>query len=300
MSYLPFGQPGRFYRGNLHTHSTRSDGRLDPAEVVAAYRERGYDFLALTDHFMARFGFPITDTREFQTADFTTLLGAELHAPQIESGELWHILADGLPLDFAPSPPDETGPMLAARAAAAGAFVGIAHPAWYTLMLSDALALESAHAVEVYNNNCSMEDDRGESFHLYEMLLAKGRRLLAYAADDAHFHLNQPDAFGGWVQVWAEHLTPEAILAGLKAGRFYSSQGPELRSISVEADQITIECSPCQVVIVSGSSPHAAVERSSDITQCTLRVPPRMGPYLRVSLVDAVGKRAWSNPIWRE
>jgi hypothetical protein len=300
MLHLPFGQSGRFYRGNLHTHSTRSDGRLEPAAVVATYRERGYDFLALTDHFMARFGFPITDTREFRTADFTTLLGAELHAPQIETGEVWHLLGVGLPLDFAPPQPDETGPMLAVRAAAAGAFVGLAHPAWYTLMLSDALSVESAHAVEVYNNNCSVEDDRGESFHFYEMLLAKGRRLLAYAADDAHFHPNQPDAFGGWVRVWAEDLAPEAILAGLKAGHYFSSQGPELHSINLEDDQITIECSPCQVVIVSGSSPHAAVQRGSDITQCTLRLRPRMGPYLRVSIIDAAGKRAWSNPIWRE
>ena len=82
MHSLPFQQPGRFYRGNLHTHSTRSDGGLSPAAVVASYRERGYDFLALTDHFLATYGFPIVDTREFRTDRFTTLIGAELHAPK--------------------------------------------------------------------------------------------------------------------------------------------------------------------------------------------------------------------------
>ena len=70
---LPFSLPGRFYRGNLHTHSTRSDGRLEPEEVIGRYRERGYDFLALTDHFMERFDYPITDTRDLRTA--------ELHHP---------------------------------------------------------------------------------------------------------------------------------------------------------------------------------------------------------------------------
>lgn len=299
MRQLPFSGSGRFYRGNLHTHSTRSDGALDPAAVVAAYRDRGYDFLALTDHFLAGFDFPITDTREFRSDDFTTLLGAELHAGQIETGEVWHILAVGLPLDFAPTQPDETGPALAARAAGTGAFVGIAHPAWYTLMLDDALALESAHAVEVYNENCVVENDRGESWHLYEMLLARGRRLLAYAADDAHFQPNLLDAFGGWVQVWAEERSPEALLAALKAGQYYSSKGPELRGISIEGDRATISCSPCQTVMVTGSSPQAVVERGEGITDCTLWVPGYIGPYLRVTVVDAMGKRAWSNPIWR-
>jgi histidinol phosphatase-like PHP family hydrolase len=59
----PFAASGRFYKGNLHTHSTRSDGAREPADVCAAYRDAGYDFLALTDHFLEKFGFPITDTR---------------------------------------------------------------------------------------------------------------------------------------------------------------------------------------------------------------------------------------------
>src|SRR5436190_23781467 len=93
MNQLPFGKPGRFYRGNLHTHTTLSDGLLSPADVCAFYRTGGYDFLAVTDHFLARYGFPITDTREFRCEGFTTLLGAELHTGRTELGHLWHILA---------------------------------------------------------------------------------------------------------------------------------------------------------------------------------------------------------------
>src|SRR5262245_31457127 len=37
-------------RGNLHAHTTFSDGRRPVEEVVARYREMGYDFLAITDH----------------------------------------------------------------------------------------------------------------------------------------------------------------------------------------------------------------------------------------------------------
>jgi len=37
-------------KGNLHTHTTFSDGRRPIDEVIARYRELGYDFLAITDH----------------------------------------------------------------------------------------------------------------------------------------------------------------------------------------------------------------------------------------------------------
>ena len=37
-------------RGNLHAHTTFSDGIRSPAALVAEYESRGYDFLAITDH----------------------------------------------------------------------------------------------------------------------------------------------------------------------------------------------------------------------------------------------------------
>ena len=43
---LKGGEGGRFFRGNLHCHSKRSDGLVEPEEVVAAYREAGYDLFA--------------------------------------------------------------------------------------------------------------------------------------------------------------------------------------------------------------------------------------------------------------
>ncbi|MFL5975657.1 MAG: PHP domain-containing protein, partial [Solirubrobacterales bacterium] len=69
---------GRFWRGNLHCHSNRSDGHWAPERVAAAYRDAGYDFIALSDHFEKRYGWSITDTRALRTRDFTTLIAAEL------------------------------------------------------------------------------------------------------------------------------------------------------------------------------------------------------------------------------
>ncbi len=307
MLRLPFDKPGRFYRGNLHTHSTRSDATIDPPEVCRRYRERGYDFLAITDHFLARYDWPITDTTAYRTDDFTTLIGAELHVPEIASGAPWHIVAVGLPHDFAPPTEGESGPAIAARAAEAGAFVGIAHPHWYNLTFAEALAVEAAHAVEVYNETCLQLNDRGDSWYMSDLLSNHGRRLSAYAADDAHFK-ERPDAFGGWVQVRAASLEPAALLAALKAGHYYSSQGPTLENIAIAGNSVTVQCSPAQAIYISGRT---GTVRKGDrtmsgfrsrfgdgITEAIFPLDAFTGSWCRITVLDATGKRAWSNPIW--
>lgn len=297
MLNLPFSLPGRFYKGNLHTHSTRSDGRLEPEAVIAAYRERGYDFLALTDHFMERFDFPITDTRPLRTPDFTTILGAELHAPAIADGALWHIVAIGLPLDFAPPQPDETGPELVARADQAGAFVGIAHPAWYGVTLADAQSLHHAHAVEIHNEGHTVDSDRGNGWYLADVLANCGRRLLAYAADDAHFG-DRPDHFGGWVHVRAENLDPDTLLAALHAGHYYSSTGPQIHDVRIEDSKIRVQCSPVRSIFVGGRGSVARYKHGDGLTEAEFPLDPFLSAYARITVLDANAKRAWTNPIW--
>ena len=43
---------GTYKKGNLHTHTTWSDGMHTPKETAEHYRSQGYDFLALTDHWV--------------------------------------------------------------------------------------------------------------------------------------------------------------------------------------------------------------------------------------------------------
>ncbi|MAS42576.1 MAG: phosphotransferase [Rhodobacteraceae bacterium] len=301
-----FAAPGRFWRGNLHAHSTLSDGALPPGEVCRRYAAEGYDFLALTDHFIGRFGYPITDTKPFRSDTFTTLLGAEIHSGAMTNGELWHILAVGLPADFAPGdapgfvpvPGQETGPAIAARARAAGAFVAIAHPQWSGLTLEDARSLEAAHAVEVYNHGCFAGADRADGFHMLDLLLSEGRDLSAVATDDSHF--TEPDHFGGWVMVKAEENSPEALLAALKRGEHYSTQGPELRGIDVGSASIRVECSAAVSVIVQGAGSAARALHGESMTRAEVPLGRlETSPWLRVTVVDRAGKRAWSNPMRR-
>jgi hypothetical protein len=307
MRIAPFSTPGRFWRGNLHTHCDASDGALPAAEVVEAFKRAGYDFLQLSDHFLERYDWPITDTRAFRSNNFTTLIGAELHAMGTEVGELWHILAAGLPLDFAAPTREETGPELAARARAAGAFVAIAHPAWSQLRIGDGRALASAHAVEIYNHGCAVETDRGDGFYLLDELLGEGRRLTAIATDDAHFKNGDYDAFGGFVEVKAESLDPEALLAALKAGQFYSSQGPRLIDVAVTPQEVVVVCSPVHSIALLTGTSRALSKVGRHVTSATFEIAnvqkqawadPGTPKWFRIAVVDAAGRRAWTNPIW--
>ena len=106
-----FSNPGKFLRGNIHTHSNLSDGALSAEEVCRRYKNNGYDFLSLTEHFLGQYDYPIADTKPFRDESFMTIIGAELHSGSMENGELWHILAVGLPKDFKPSNSPEFHPI---------------------------------------------------------------------------------------------------------------------------------------------------------------------------------------------
>jgi hypothetical protein len=301
MSVETFAAPGQFYRGNLHTHSTLSDGKLDAEEVCKRYRERGYDFICLSDHFMPHYNYPIADTRPFRTNSFTTILGAECHAPATEQGEKWHILAVGLPLDFAPNAENESGPEIAQRCLDAGAFVALPHPEWYALTAGDAASIPGAHAVEVYNHTSQVLNARGGGSYYLDDILNTGRRINALACDDAHWVAGEDqnrDAFGGWVMVKAEANEPESLVESLKKGHYYSSQGPRIDSVTAGAGSLMVETSPCLQISLVGRGSRNEKLSGTDITSAQLSLEKFRGDWCRIVVIDHAGKIAWSNPIY--
>ncbi|MEM9104123.1 MAG: CehA/McbA family metallohydrolase [Pseudomonadota bacterium] len=300
-----FAAPGRFFRGNLHTHSNRSDGVLSAEEVCRRYKTQGYDFIALTDHFIGRYDFPITDTKPFRDNQFTTILGAEIHSGAMNNGEIWHILAVGLPEDFERSnTPDfrvldgqETGPEIARRAREAGAYVAVAHPQWSGMSLDDARSIDAAHAIEIYNHGCAVGSDRADGFHVLDLLLTEGRRLNLCATDDSHFA--EADHFGGWVMVKAQENHPDSLLQALKDGHSYSSQGPEFRNIAWNSASVEVESSSVASVIVQGRGSATSAVHGEAMTRTQVPLGRLADlPWLRVTLVDHAGRRAWCNPVW--
>jgi hypothetical protein len=296
-----------WFRGNLHCHSNRSDGEASPEVVAAAYRDAGYHFIVLSDHFEAEYGWRVTDTREFRDDGFTTIPGAELSSGNWEDRACYWITAAGLPLDFAPPPPNNHAEAIT-RARDCGAFVTLLHPGLNNLPLAgvtDLPGFSAIHAVELYNHNLATGagTDRANGAYLLDGLLEQGHRLLLNAGDDAHFH-RSTDRFGGWVEVLSPELTPESLLEALKAGRYFSTQGPRLESLRIDRDRLYVRTNEVATIAVTGSgaqwqdgSEHIAAPHPS-MTEAEFDLTPFHGSYCRVIAIDHAGKCAWSNPIW--
>ena len=291
------------YRGNLHGHSTHSDGRNSPADVVRLYRDAGYHFTCLSEHYWSNPRFcaaTLNDASALDRDDFITLLSAELHChgKLYDCDGLWHIVANGLPPGFAIAGETETGPELVSRAVAAGAYVTIAHPEWYSLTDAEAQALAEAgaHGVEIYNHASAIYAARGGGRATVDYLLHQGFPIHITATDDSH---DIPrDAFGGWVMVAARDLTSDAILAALKAGDFYASTGPDILSITRDGTVIEIETSPVQRIILAADKHHAEPVAGDGITRARFDLKKFDPAFVRIVAIDARGRSAWSNPYW--
>ena len=79
---------GNWYKGNLHMHTTLSDGKLDPVEAISVYREAGYDFIAITDH--RKVG------HLWQDDSFLILPGVEWDTGDAVHMPVYHILGIGM------------------------------------------------------------------------------------------------------------------------------------------------------------------------------------------------------------
>jgi hypothetical protein len=99
-------------------------------------------------------------------------------------------------------------------------------------------------------------------------------------------------------------LDPEAIVECLKAGRYYSTQGPELRGMILDGGRLRVETSEAYAISLTtaGDRWQSGAERHGDdgqpITEAEFDLAPFRGSYCRVIVVDEAGSRAWSNPVW--
>jgi predicted metal-dependent phosphoesterase TrpH len=184
-------------KGNLHTHTTFSDGRLPIDEVVGRYRELGYDFLAITDH----------DDRIDEEYWF-----------RIPAGDDRMLVLPGVEIDYRP-----LGQHVGKVSGDEETLYVLNHPARYALTVDQTLRRIRAisrdglpiHAVEI--------TDTGVYQAEYDVDLIG---LPKIATDDAH---RREDFGRAWVEVDAAR-SPDAILRAIKAGEFAVGFSGERRS----------------------------------------------------------------------
>ena len=212
MNLLPSKNSTSYYKGNLHGHSNHSDGALKPNEVINEYKNLGYDFTCLSEHLWKGEKFAnevVLDTTNLNENNFIVIPSAELHCKgkKYVNNGLWHIVANGLPVDFTCADDKERAPEMIQRAIDSGAFVTIAHPEWYKLTFDECMSVSHAHGVEIYNHSCHIEAARGFGTATVDYLLQENKKIFLTATDDSHFRM--PDAGGGWVMVASDNLNEQ-------------------------------------------------------------------------------------------
>lgn len=88
-----FPEGGNWYKGNLHSHTTNSDGKLTPAQSVQAQKEHGYSFVCFSEH-----DFYTDNRKEFDCEDFIVLPGLEASTYLIDTTGIERI-PDGISLE---------------------------------------------------------------------------------------------------------------------------------------------------------------------------------------------------------
>ncbi len=291
----PFTRSGTWFKGNLHTHSTNSDGLYSPEQVIEFYRSRGYHFLSFTEHRNLTPASRIAD-------DFQVISGVEIDATDPKAG-YYHMI--GLGMKALPSynfgevvPMNETARLIREQ----GGKSFLCHPYWSCQMSKDLIGLEGCFGVEIWNGACEAWDCKGLSVVHWEDMLNAGMHLWGLATDDCHWWAGRQDAGLGWVWVKAAELSEEAILEALEQGYFYASSGPTMEDIRLENDEITVRCSPVKAIDIIGSglfrSRRELAAPGKTITEAKLSGDMSTIKYIRVACLDFEGNWAWSNPIF--
>lgn len=286
-----FREDGIWRKGNLHTHTTLSDGQRSVEESAALYRAAGYEFIAITDHHKCHPG--------GEAEGLLLLAGVELHNNSFrQPRRCYHITGIGIQQPVEMEPNGDPQEMIR-RIKEAGGFVTLAHPAWSLMTYEEVDALEGLDAIEIWNGVSGVYSGRGDSSAYLDVLAARGKLMPMTAVDDTHYY--QGDLYSGFVRVKIRECTREAILEALRTGQFYASQGPELHQITVEEGRITAETSPLKKIVFYSDSfyaPGRTVEAPEGgfLTEASY-TPSRWDHVVRVEGVDAEGKRVWSNYI---
>lgn len=111
-----------------------------------------------------------------------------------------------------------------------------------------------------------------------------------------------------WIVVRAERLAPETIVAALQKGSFYASNGITLEDYAVNANKISITIK--QTTRRYGPPPVTRfltrfIGKGGRILAEVAGLNPRYTirgdeAYVRVSIIDSNGQRAWTQPIFLE
>lgn len=278
---------GKWLRGNLHTHTTRSDGARPQQDVIDDYAARGYGFLALSDHDVYT---SHEDYRKLNARGMILIPGNEVSAggPHIQ-----HV-----------NPDRRVDPVVPRQAVLdqirnSRGFSIVNHPNWGSAFEHCSIAQMSEWVgyagIEIYNGVISRLQGSPYATNRWDQLLSRGRRVWGFANDDSHAAVGDVEL--GWNVAYVTQPTCDNIVEALENGRFYASTGVTIDSINVDQAKraITIEAKNAHRIVASHQ--HGQRIATVDGNKMELIVPAN-SQYVRFECWGAGEKFAWTQPFW--
>jgi predicted metal-dependent phosphoesterase TrpH len=301
----------RWYKGNTHTHTINSDGDSTPDEVVRWYRERGYNFLVLSDHNY------LTEVdglnAVFGAANKFIVIKGEEVSDKFQEKPI-HLNGLNIKQVVEPQRGDSVASVIQNNVNAIRKVEGVPHvnhPNFYwAIGANDLKAIKNLRLFEVYNGHPQVNNLGGGGMPgleaMWDDILSAGMVLYGIAVDDAHNFKTpgdktKPTPGHGWVMVRAASLGAGEILRALEQGDFYASTGVTLRDYSASGSEIKIDIA----------------EESRSQSKYTVQFIGRWGKilkevttnpavyafkgdefYVRAKVIESNGKVAWTQPVF--
>jgi len=291
----------KWYKGNLHTHTTLSDGDSPPEKVIAWYHEHEYDFLAVTDHNLIM---PIEPYKNLAGEDMLLISSNEV-SDKFGKASV-HILALGLTdTTLQPTGGDSLLDTLQKNIDSinrAGAVPVIAHPNHrWSFTDFEMLQLTDYNLFEVLNAHPGVNNFGGgghpSTEEIWDRILSSGRIIYGIGTDDMHKLASYPGK--SWVMVKADDLSEKAILSSLKKGDFYVSTGVILEEYNITPQGVRLKLPSagptCYTTFFIGQNGRIL---KTDLSFEPVYYFSGMETYIRVKVVDSNGLQLLTQPIF--
>jgi hypothetical protein len=231
---------GRWYRGDLHTHSMYSNGDSPVADVIANAESLGFDFFALADHDNSMNGTPSHwFDPDYYSENMVLLYGVEWTSSRGHAN-IW--AAYPFPYDDLWKANRENDLQRAVRVAHGhNALFSINHPGAFFCCPWEYGVTDGIDSIEVWNCMYRLPNfNQWTIRHFWDDVLKSGHRIPGVGGSDTHHLVNWQSALFGhgnpttWVYAGAS--TAESILAGIRTGRVSISYASSAVRLDFTAD----------------------------------------------------------------
>ena len=274
-------------KGNLHAHTTASDGEREHQEVIDDYIQRGYGYLMISDHdiFTSR-----DDYERFDSDGLILIPGNEVSA---NGPHLLHVGGSRF------VEPNRDRQKVIDDIHGDTGFAIFNHPNWHGDFnhCPQHLLEECAGyvGIEIYNGVISRLAGSPYATNRWDMLLSRGDRYWGFAHDDSHKRTG--DTGLGWNMTYLADPSTAGILDSLRSGRFYASTGVEITDVRVVGETISVETNNAsRIVALKDDATRVA---NADSNSITVDVPPE-ATYIRFECWGKGETFAWTQPFFIE